>query len=342
MNKTICLVIWIFLLSACAQVTPSGTDKIADKPLYRDATYDGAADPLVIWNHQEERWFMFYTNRRASILQDSSAEDNSVAWVHGTPIGIAESTDGGATWSYRADANINYGGDEVTYWAPEVIHHDGTYHMYLTIVPGIFNDWNHPRNIVHLTSQNLLDWEFQSELPLVHNKVIDASVYQLPNGHWRLWYNNEKDGKSIYYADSPDLYQWQDKGKIGADVVSRGEGPTVFEWQDRYFMIIDEWKGLAVYHSTNLVDWQRQPQRILATPGTGPEDGVKGQHAHVVVNNDRAYIFYFVHAGQAADNKNASAYEQARTLIQVAELQYVDGEIVVDRNAPVKINLTAP
>ena len=67
--------------------------RIASKPLYRDPIYDGAADPVVIWNREEKRWFMFYTNRRANV---DGLE--GVTWIHGTRIGIAESMDGGATW----------------------------------------------------------------------------------------------------------------------------------------------------------------------------------------------------------------------------------------------------
>ncbi len=35
---------------------------------------------------------------------------------------------------------------------------DGTYHMFLTVVPGTFSDWNAERHIQHLTSKDLLHW----------------------------------------------------------------------------------------------------------------------------------------------------------------------------------------
>ncbi|MGL1957850.1 MAG: GDSL-type esterase/lipase family protein [Colwellia sp.] len=342
-------VIASILLSAWSvQAEPN----IADKPLFRDTVYDGAADPVVIWNKAEKKWFMFYTNRRANTIKGNSIKGNpkDVSWVHGTPIGIAESTDSGASWTYRGEANINYGGKNITYWAPDVVYHNNAYHMFLTIVPGVFKDWQHPRTIVHLTSKNLIDWQFDSELNLVNNKVIDASVIQLPDGTWRLWYNNEKDGKSIYYADSPDLFHWTDKGKITSDTGERGEGQKIFFWKNKYFMILDEWQGLGVYSSPDLVNWTRQPDRILANPGTGKQDKVKGQHADVVVNNGRAYIFYFTHSGQAplysdydgSKDEKISPYEHARSLIQVAELNYNDGKITCDRNKPVAINLIPP
>jgi len=33
--------------------------KLADKPLFRDPVFDGAADPTIIWNKNEKKWFMF-------------------------------------------------------------------------------------------------------------------------------------------------------------------------------------------------------------------------------------------------------------------------------------------
>lgn len=145
---------------------------IADKPLYRDPVFDGAADPTIIWSNKDKKWLMFYTNRRANI------GGNGVGWVHGTPIGIAESSDG-AHWKYKANCNIDYKLKDVTYWAPEVIKYKGKYHMYLTIVPGIFEDWYHPRYIVHLTSKNLTDWKFESQLKLASERCIDATCISI-------------------------------------------------------------------------------------------------------------------------------------------------------------------
>lgn len=304
--------------------------KMAAKPLYRDAKYDGAADPVVIWNSKENKWFMFYTNRRANMKNPSGVD-----WVHGTPIGIAESSDGGATWTYRCNANINYG-DNYTYWAPDVIEANGTYHMYLTVVPGVFTDWKHPREIVHLTSDNLIDWVFQSSLNLASDKVIDACVFK-PEGAdwWYMYYNNEKDRKSIYTARSKDLYNWEDTGKAVGD--KSGEGPKVFYWKDHYFMIVDNWNGLGVYSSEDLKDWTRQSDNILQIPGRGLDDGTNGLHADVLVNDGKAYIFYFTHPDRTKDN--GDTYASRRSSIQVAELEYKDGIIICDRDKPVYINL---
>jgi hypothetical protein len=118
---------------------------------------------------------------------------------------MAESSDGGATWTYRGTADISYGKDvhpnDYTYWAPEVIWVAGTYHMYLTFVPGIFNDWNHPREIVHLTSKDGVKWDTVGQVDLKSERTIDACVIQLPNGSWRM--SDVHSGKTPPFAERP-------------------------------------------------------------------------------------------------------------------------------------------
>lgn len=319
-----------FVFGACASLKHQ-KPQLADKPLFRDPIYDGAADPVLIFNRQQQKWWMFYTNRRA---KDTTLD--GVSWVHGTRIGIAESKDG-AHWNYVDTANVNYRPNpDYTHWAPEVLEHDGVYHMYLTYVPGIFTDWQHPRYIIHLTSKNLIDWQFESKLQLAKDKVIDACVFRLPDGSWRLWYNNESDGKSIYYADSPDLYHWTDKGKA---IATRGEGPKVFQWKGKYFMLVDFWRGLGVFSSDDLTHWKQQKNTILQKPGKGKDDGVMGGHPDVQVVGDKAYVFYFTHPGRTPENKGKDGYEQRRSTIQVAELKLENGTITCDRDQPTYINL---
>ncbi len=329
-------VVLIFALVLTVAPVVFAQGKVAPKPLFRDPVFDGAADPVVIWNKAKKRWWMFYTNRRANI-QDS----NGVVWVHGTRIGIAESTDGGATWKYIGTANINDGAgiQDVTHWAPEVVSHGKLYHMFLTVVPGIFKDWNHPRTIVHLTSRDLLNWSNPTPLTLVTDRVIDASVYRLPDGTWRLWYNNERDRKSIYFADSPDLKTWTLKGKAVGD--QSGEGPKVFWWHDSYWMVTDVWRGIAVYRSDDALNWTRQPgENLVEVPGTGEDDQVKGGHPDVVVSGDRAWLFYFTHPGRRGSDEKKDGYEQRRSSIQVVELKYRDGKISCDRNEVTRVKLT--
>ena len=305
----------------------------APKPLYRDPVYDGAADPVIVYNKLQKKWWMFYTNRRATMT-----DTTGVAWVHGTRIGIAESDDG-AVWKYKDTANIKYRPDSgYTFWAPEITEYKGVYHMYLTYVPGIFTNWNHPRDIIHLTSIDLLNWKYESTLQLANHKVIDACIFHLADGNWRLWYNNESDGKSIYYADSKDLYNWVDKGIA---IAAHGEGPKVFRFQNKYWMIVDVWKGMEIYYSDDLLKWTKQATRVLEQPGKGTDDQAIGGHADVVVNNNRVFLFYFTHPGRRKDKPaQRGSTEDKRSLIQLTELFYTNGELICDRDKPVLIKLT--
>ncbi|MDB5210330.1 MAG: glycosyl hydrolase [Sediminibacterium sp.] len=327
------LLVFLFCIEAVyAQTKQSET--AAPKPLFDDPVYHGAADPVIIYNKQKKRWWMFYTNRRAS-LNDSSG----VAWVHGTRIGIAESTDG-KTWKYKDTANINYRPDAgYTFWAPEIVEDKRLYHMYLTYVPGIFTDWNHPRDIIHLTSKDLVNWKYESLLPLALHKVIDACVYRISDTSWRMWYNNEKDGKSIFYAESNDLYHWVDKGRA---IPARGEGPKVFRWQEKYFMIVDVWKGMDVYSSDDLLNWKKQPNRILEEPGAGKDDQAIGGHCDVVVKDNRAFVYYFTHPGRRKDMPAAkNSFDDKRSVIQVTELHYSNGVVTCSKDEPVYVNWNA-
>jgi hypothetical protein len=123
------------------------------RPIYADPILDGAADPTIIHRRGTDELWMFYTVRRAA------HEGPGVEWVHGSPIGVAVSTDGGATWAYRgtvaglddpADPGLN------THWAPEVIWGEGEYHMYLSYITGTPDRWpGFPRRIVHFVSLDL-------------------------------------------------------------------------------------------------------------------------------------------------------------------------------------------
>src|SRR4051794_12113920 len=111
LNRLICFVSFIgvsLMTAAAGEASESAArGRLAPKPLFRDPVYDGAADPTVIFNRAEKKWLMFYTNRRASLTNGV----DGVTWVHGTKIGIAESADGGATWTYRGTADIAFGGE---------------------------------------------------------------------------------------------------------------------------------------------------------------------------------------------------------------------------------------
>jgi hypothetical protein len=333
--------------------TPAG--KVAAHPLYRDPVFDNPTDPVLTYNAETKRWLMYYTQRRGG----------SIALIHGCKIGIAASEDGGANWKYLGTADITYGQDlyptNYTYWAPEVIWVTNQYHMFLAFVPGIFDDWKHPREIVHLTSKDGLKWDTVGKVDLQSGKVIDPCVIQLPNGDWRMFYKDEARPHNVCYADSHDLYKWETKGNAVTD--RNGEGEKCFHWQGKYWLMADTDRpvGQAVWSSDDCTHWTSQDSTIY------------GSHGDVVVSGGRAWWFYFggqregninwavLPAGDdplayndalaflpasadAASSTNRFAGDQRRgrrgILINVVELKVVDGKLkFTNPNLPTHIDL---
>jgi sucrose-6-phosphate hydrolase SacC (GH32 family) len=322
------------LTKAQVVATKSARPGAAAVPLFRDPVHDGAADPVVVWNRARKTWLMFYTNRRADLN-----ENNGVTWVHGTRIGIAESSDGGANWKYVSEADIPVAAPDYTLWAPEVIDVHGTYHMFLTVVPGTFTDWNHPRHIQHLTSKDLLHWTPLGDVNLPSDRTIDPCVFKLPTGEWRLWYKDEADHSNVHFSDSTDLVHWTPKGIA---TTNGGEGPVVFQWKGSYWLINDPHRGLAVFRSDDLTNWKQQPDNLLREPGTQPTDHAVGNHADVVVDaTDRAWLFYFTQQGGENASPNTKGWGR-RSVLHVTELHEANGVLTTDRNAPAYIHMLPP
>ena len=120
------------------------------------------------------------------------------------------------------------------------------------------------------------------------------------------------------------------------------EGAKVVQWQGKYWMVVDQWQGLGVYRSDDAEHWQRQSDNLLATPGKGPDDQVKGGHPDLVINNDRAWLFYFTHPGRRGPDADKDTTQQRRSSIQVAEVELRDGWLTCDRDRPAHIQLTPP
>ena len=105
-------------------------------------------------------------------------------------------------------------------------------------------------------------------------------------------------------------------------------------------MIIDAWKGMEIFSSDDLLNWKKQTTRIVEEPGTGTDNQAIGGHCDVVINNGKAYLFYFTHPGRRKDKPAArNSFDDKRSLIQLAELKYENVEITCDRSAPVYIKL---
>ncbi len=305
---------------------------IPSAPLFCDPICDGAADPTIIWNRQEKAWWIIYTQRRANV------ECEGYSWVHGSDIGIASSNDDGKSWTYRGILQgLEFEKGRNTFWAPEVIWENGLYHMYVSYVRGVPQDWAAQASIVHFTSGNLWDWKYESILNLECKEVIDACVHKLPDGKWRMWYRNDLN---TYAADSDNLYNWKVAGPVITDC--HHEGPNVFFWKEKYWMITDPWEGMAVYYSTDCQNWTRQ-SNILETPGKRSGDSNQGSHGDVLVIGEKAYLFYHVHPEHYRDDSKSMfysmPYSSKRSVLQVVELEYESGQLVCDRNKPFKLSL---
>lgn len=327
------------LALALTLTAPAAVLAQAQKPLYRDPVFDGAADVAIAWDKTDKLWRMFYTNRRATLKLE---DPKDVAWLHATAIGVATSKDGLA-WTYAGTANIPAACTGETLWAPEIFTENGVHHMFLTVVPGIFHRWNLPEagaKIVHLTSTDLKAWTCADTLALGSDRVIDAGVIKAPQGGYRMWFKDERKDSRIFFADSPDLKSWTRQPAFVADFA--GEGPKVFFFKGAWWMIADAWKGLAVLRSKDAVTWERQPGFILDKPGSQTTDRDLGHHPDVVVNDGRALLYYFVGQGKEDEAKADPVWNQ-RTVIQLGELQVgKDGWLTIDREAAVKKGLKAP
>jgi len=300
--------------------------------------YDGATDPMVIWNREEKSWWMLYTQRRAN------AAGPGFGWVHGSDIGIASSVDGGQSWLYRGVLRgLEFEPGRNTFWAPEILWHEGVYDMYVSYVRGVPQAWVGDRNIIHYSSANLWDWHFDAVLELSSKKVIDACVHRLPDGNWRMWYKDEQNDAHTWAADSRDLTHWQVVGPAVTNCPH--EGPNVFFWKGTYWMLTDPWHGLGVYRSSDCESWTPQAA-ILDKPGSRPDDGAVGHHADVLVQGEEAYVFYFVHPHEFKYGEGAPAehemYSYRRSSVQVARLELQGEQLICNRDQAFPFELISP
>ena len=276
-----------------------------EAPLFIDPVYAGAADPTVVWNRHEKLWFLFYTQRPATL------PGPGVTHVHGSDIGIASSPDG-HDWLYRGTAEgLAFEHGRNTFWAPEVLYCGGTYHMYVSYVQGMPVNWDRGRKIVHYTSRDLWEWKYESALDFGpgYGRIIDACAARCPGGVWRMWFKNEEDNGYTYMAESRDLYGWTAKGPAVTGLSH--EGPNVFFWKGSWWLVADMWRGLCAFRSQDALRWERAGT-ILDSAGSRPMDDGYGHHAKVLVCGEEAYIFYFVHQSGDGAARRLTALQAAR------------------------------
>ena len=76
----------------------------------------------------------------------------------------------------------------------------------------------------------------------------------------------------------------------------------------------------------------------MSEPGKGEQDGVIGQHPDVVVQDGRAFLFYFTHPGKIPSNEGTDDASTRRSVIQVTELEFDGQWLQTDRDQPVTID----
>lgn len=302
-------------------------------PLFRDPVTDGPADPKVVWNDAANEWWMFYTSRRAN-----SAIRDGVSWVHGTDIGVASGGPRGDVWTYRGTLDLDTGWGRNTFWAPEVIQHNGVFHMFVSYIEGVPNHWPGPqRSIRHYVSNDLVNWEYIDQLGLSSDQVIDASVLAIGEG-FRMWYKDEADGNAIWYADSADLQKWTVGGRAIKEPFAL-EGPDVFMLNGYFWMLADA-KCQRLYRSIDAGNWEYVDTFLDVASGliSGRVDDLgPALHGSSVVLTDRAYFFYFTHPGR--HDPNAIHADHRRSVIHAAEFRFDGASVSCRRGADVTVDL---
>ncbi len=327
--KTSIFLLMIVSLCAVGYSAPPIDVAHSPAPLFDDPTWHGASDPFVIWNPVKNAWFMYYTQRRAT-LENAHGTD----WVHGSAIGIAQSTDG-AHWDYldtcQGDHDLSDpmkatgAGPEpgITWWAPCFLYEDKTFHMWVTRVDGVYTNWSGKRNIVHFTSDDGVQWKYADTCNLASERVIDPTVYKV-NDRWYMVYKNEAAGSNTFRSESTDLKEWTNPVQVTRD--GSQEAPFVFRWKNQWWMIVDgiAHKSLRIYKSENGLDGWQFAADILNDTGTRPSDQGMGHHPGIVIqptaDGEQCVVFYFTHQGK-------------RTVMQVAEVEMsANGKLTCNRN----------
>ncbi|WP_258803759.1 family 43 glycosylhydrolase [Pseudarthrobacter sp. NS4] len=305
---------------------------------YRDPVWDGPTDPILVPDHLNGEWVLFYTQRRAT-----KPGLTGVEWVHGTAIGIARSSDGGATWNYQGTVDGLVPPEAelpATLWAPDVVRIGDQWIMYLTVLGGVRTDWTGNASIVQFASRDLMSWEYLGQIELDSPRVIDAAVAFCGDGRYRLWYKDEARGSNTNSAVSDTPENPASWVLEGLTIPGRPhEGPKVFRLEGTYWMIVDEWRGQAVYRSNDAAgNWIRQEHLgglILTAPELVEGRPVVGRHADVVPlaptedGKERALLVYFTHPCWGGEDIHTMEPDPRTRLshVRAAVLEVSDGNL---------------
>lgn len=318
--------------------------RIAPAPLFKCPIGDSPAHPRLIWNRQEKAWYLFYQQRMKNSLLDGKKD--ALSFIFGTDIGIASSSDNGQTWLYRGvPEGLNFEPGRNTFSFPEVLYHDGIYHLYCTYHTGFPTDIIGPSQIVHYTSKDLWHWKFDDYIKYDDHRKNSMFIYRVPSGKWRMYYNDNpeylfKSNKFNSIMESDDLYHWTYVGR-GVDV--EHNSVNVFKLGGKYWQTLDTYTGFAVLKSDDCDNWEEQDYKLFGEVGTRPDDGADPHHSGVVVLQDKVYLFYYTHCERinvqpigdhSAEHRCHAEVNLRRAVIQVAEITERDGRLIGKRNEP--------
>ena len=345
-------------------------------PLYEDPIWGGPSDPCVVSNRATGEWWMFYTQRRAAGYHCGVSSVHGTSIGIATSTDRENWTYRGCAEGLEYEWGINtYWAPEVIYaegfyhmfvtriqgvpttWSgkAEIIHYTSknlwrwefsdaldldSDRVIDAAVCRLPDGYRIIRNEDIPYADSMYHASDKEERPGAGNSTLYRIRYKderngADNGTlYKIWYKDERRGSHTCSAVSEDLQNWHLCGEEITDCPH--EGPDVFTFGGKNWMITDTWNGLGVYSPPDFTHWTRQKENILDTPGTRPGDTQIANHAHTLICGDRAYIYYFVHPDfpphLRTDPTFNPGFKEHHTVIQCAELRVVDGKLVCDRN----------
>ncbi|KPL15702.1 MAG: hypothetical protein AMS26_06910 [Bacteroides sp. SM23_62] len=357
--------IWILTLLAwiCIPSAAQQTNTV-NAPLFVDPNYQGSCDPEIIYNDFDSTWYIYYTGRRTLVqntwLRTPIGVASSKDFVNWIFEGYCQFDGMGG----QKDA-------EATYWAPAMISNQEKLHMFLTYQTDTSPDtgpWGSSGSIVHYEtslSEPLNGWkkigdvnnslenldrsirkdEWERARILANSlelKALDATVFKHSGlFHIRYMYYDLDGRLSFAHKVSSDLSHWEDRKFASsgdayneeATGLSYEEAPYIFRWKGKNWLITDPHLGLYVYKSDDISHWDFQGV-VLKEAGNRPYDNSRGRHCSVAVLGDRAFIFYHVEYNRQYDGPSIynQSFENRKSVIQMAELELVDGQLVCNRD----------
>ena len=323
-------------------------------PIFVDPNYHGSCDPEIVWNKHDQQWYIYYTARRPML-------ENT--WL-ATPLGVIVSKDL-VNWEFKGYCKFDGIGGEKdatsTYWAPAIISVNDTIHMFVTWKPDTIPTegvWGGRGSIVHYKAplNNPIDgWQKVGALHDSTLNTIDATVYKNER-LFHIWYKGKEIGEKkneLYHLATPNFRDWKKLGFSESDVFNAEatganfeEAPYIFQWKNKFWLITDSHNGFLVYNSNDGENWNFQ-STILKVEGTRYLDNSIARHCSVAVKSGRAFIFYHVEPWRRYDLEKKKEPERQyifdqplknrESVLQMAELEFVDGRIECNRNKILEI-----